>query len=81
MELPENPLKLPRVIYPEYHVRWSEEDGEFVATCDWFPSMSFLDRDCVRALDGLADLLLDTFGEEGLHQRMTSINRARGYVI
>lgn len=71
--------QLPRAVYPEYHVRWSEEDQEFVATCDWFLGVSWLDRDCVQALDGLADLLLEEFGEEGLAARKREINRQRGY--
>lgn len=68
-----------RVFYPKYTVEWSQEDREFVATCDWFPSMSFLDRDCVKALVGLSDLLLEHFGEDGLYDRMTQINRERGF--
>ena len=55
--------------YPSYKVEWSEGDEEFVATCDWFPSLSFLARDCVDALSGLADLILEEFGEEGLVAR------------
>jgi hypothetical protein len=68
-----------RVHYPKYTVEWSQADQEFVATCDWYPSMSFLARDCVRALDGLADLLLDEFGEDGLAERRLEINRERGF--
>lgn len=40
-----------------YHVRWSPEDGEFVATCEEFPSMSWLDELPHLALKGLEDAL------------------------
>lgn len=71
--------RLPRVQYPQYHVRWSEEDSQFVATCDWYPSMSYLAGDCVQAVSGLADLLLEVFGDEGLCDQRRWINRQRGY--
>lgn len=66
-----------QVRFPKYTVEWSEEDREFVATCDWYPSLSVLDQDCVKALSGLADLLLDVFGDEGLAVRREQINRQR----
>lgn len=69
-----------RVYYPKYQVEWSQEDQGFVATCDWYPSMSWIERDCVLALSKLADLLLDTFGDEGLYDRCREINRQRGYL-
>lgn len=75
MTLPE----LGRVHYPKYTVEWSVEDQEFVATCDWYPSLSWLERDCVLALSKLADLLLEMFGEEGLAARRDAINRERGF--
>lgn len=71
--------RLGRVYFPKYTVEWSPEDGEFMATCDWFPSMSFLGRDVVRALNGLADLLLEEFGEDGVAERREQINRERGF--
>lgn len=68
-----------KVRFPKYQVEWSEEDGEFVATCDWYPSMSYLHRDVVEAVSGLADLLLEEFGEDGLAERRREINRERGF--
>lgn len=79
-ELPDNPLNLPRVVYPEYHVAWSESQEMFIATCDWFPGHWGGDRDVVKALDLFADYLIHVFGEDGLVARRDSINRARGYV-
>ena len=43
-----------------YRVSWSAEDGEFVATCLEFPSLSWLAATQVEALEGLEDLLRDT---------------------
>lgn len=40
-----------------YRVVWSEEDGEFVATCAEFPSLSWLAQDQVLALRGLQEAL------------------------
>lgn len=40
-----------------YQVSWSEEDGEFVATCAEFPSLSWLAPDQVDALRGLKDVV------------------------
>ena len=55
--------------YPTYTVAWSEEDGEFVATCDWLPSMSWLARDPDEALCGLLRMLQeddDAVGAAGM---------------
>ena len=41
----------------EYSVWWSEEDGEFVATCVEFPSLSWLDEDREAALRGIVSLV------------------------
>lgn len=40
-----------------YRVSWSEEDGEYVATCAEFPSLSWLADDQLDALRGLRDLV------------------------
>ena len=40
-----------------YHVRWSKEDGEYVATTDSFPSLSWLDPSPVGALAGLLHVM------------------------
>lgn len=42
-----------------YHVKWSAEDGQFVATCDEFPSLSWFDSRAWEALQGLEDALTD----------------------
>jgi hypothetical protein len=72
----DGPPRVP-VRYPRYTVEWSEEDQGFVATCDWFPSMSLVDRDCVEALSRFADLLLQHFGEEGLVRQRDYLNGVR----
>ena len=42
-----------------YRVTWSEEDGEFVATCVEFPSLSWLADSQVEALRGLEQVVAD----------------------
>jgi predicted HicB family RNase H-like nuclease len=42
-----------------YRVAWSPEDGEFVATCLEFPSLSWLAGTQHEALTGLLDLVAD----------------------
>ena len=43
-----------------YRVTWSPEDGEYVATCAEFPSLSWLDEDEVEALRGIRNLVAET---------------------
>lgn len=43
-----------------YRLSWSPEDGEYVATCAEFPSLSWLAEDELTALRGLKDLVRDT---------------------
>ena len=40
-----------------YRVTWSEEDGEHVALCAEFPSLSYLDECASVALQGIIDLV------------------------
>ena len=40
-----------------YRVRWSEEDGEYLATVAEFPSLSWLDKDQAMAFTGIVDLV------------------------
>jgi len=40
-----------------YRLTWSPEDGEFVGTCDEFPSLSHLSADPSEALEGLVVLV------------------------
>ncbi len=46
-----------------YRVSWSEEDGEYVATCAEFPSLSHLASDRVAALRGIENLVADVTAE------------------
>lgn len=40
-----------------YKIIWSEEDQEFVGLCDQFPSLSWLDENKNKALEGIKDLV------------------------
>lgn len=40
-----------------YRVTWSEEDGEYVALCAEFPSLSYLAGNHANALNGLINLV------------------------
>ena len=40
-----------------YRVEWSQEDGEYVATCVEMPSWSWLDPSPIAALAGLLDAI------------------------
>ena len=42
-----------------YRVSWSAEDGEHVATCAEFPSLSWLDADPIEAMRGVRALVAD----------------------
>jgi predicted HicB family RNase H-like nuclease len=60
----------PEVSHYTYRVTWSAEDGEFVATCAEFPSLSWLASSQVDALQGLEDLLCEVatdMEEQGEH--------------
>ncbi|WP_165646355.1 hypothetical protein [Mycobacteroides abscessus] len=48
-----------------YSVQWSTEDDEYVALVAEFPSLSWLDKDPVRALVGLVELV-DGVHKDGL---------------
>lgn len=48
-----------------YRVVWSEEDGEFVATCLEFPSLSHLDKDPVSAMRGIGTLVASVVKDMG----------------
>lgn len=48
-----------QVNHHAYNVRWSAEDNEYVALVAEFPSLSWLDKDPVRALAGLVKLVDD----------------------
>lgn len=40
-----------------YVVVWSEEDKEFIGQCTEFPSLSHLNKDRVKAMQGIYDLV------------------------
>jgi predicted RNase H-like HicB family nuclease len=40
-----------------YRVSWSQDDGEHVATCAEFPSLSWLASDEIEALRGIKDMV------------------------
>lgn len=46
-----------------YRVSWSEEDGEYVATCLELPSLSWLAADQVEALEGLRAVVADAVAD------------------
>lgn len=46
-----------------YRVSWSAEDGEYVATCLEFPSLSWLDAGQIEALRGLELLVSDVIAD------------------
>jgi predicted HicB family RNase H-like nuclease len=47
------------VSHYSYRVTWSAEDGEFVATCLEFPSLSWLAPTQIEALEGLEAVVSD----------------------
>ncbi|HHP7231445.1 MAG TPA: type II toxin-antitoxin system HicB family antitoxin [Xenococcaceae cyanobacterium] len=40
-----------------YRVIWSVEDEEFVGVCAEFPSLSYLDKDHLKAIEGITTLV------------------------
>ena len=42
-----------------YRVVWSVEDEEFVGLCAEFPSLSYLDEDHLKAIEGITTLVKD----------------------
>ncbi|GAA4902009.1 hypothetical protein GCM10025789_20830 [Tessaracoccus lubricantis] len=46
-----------------YRVTWSAEDGEFVATCAEFPSLTWLADSQASALQGLVDLVAESVAD------------------
>jgi predicted HicB family RNase H-like nuclease len=43
----------PDFMHYDYHVRWSPEDQEFVGLVTEFPSLSWLDPDQMKAMEGI----------------------------
>ena len=46
-----------------YRVIWSEEDQEFIGLCAEFPSLSWLDEEQEKALQGIVALVRDTVAD------------------
>ncbi|MEV4384161.1 hypothetical protein AB0J68_00300 [Micromonospora sp. NPDC049580] len=46
-----------------YRLAWSAEDGEFVATCAEFPSLSWLASSQIEALNGLTEVLREVVAD------------------
>lgn len=42
-----------------YRVIWSSEDEEFVGLCAEYPSLSYLDEEQAKALEGITNLVKD----------------------
>ncbi|MFA6299331.1 MAG: toxin-antitoxin system HicB family antitoxin [Nocardioides sp.] len=51
------------VSHYSYRVTWSAEDGEFVATCLEFPSLSWLAPTQIEALQGLEAVISDALAD------------------
>jgi hypothetical protein len=49
-----------------YRVSWSAEDGEYVATCAEFPSLSWLAEQQEEAFAGIRQLVHDTVADIGI---------------
>lgn len=46
-----------------YRVTWSESDGEYVALCAEFPSLSYLHEEQTAALEGLLEVVKDVVND------------------
>ena len=58
----------------KYNIRWSEEDGGFVATCEQFPSLSYIDMDAETTFTGIIALVNVTL--EDMKQANQTIPKA-----
>ncbi|BAZ43253.1 HicB family protein [Chondrocystis sp. NIES-4102] len=46
-----------------YRVIWSVEDNEFVGLCAEFPSLSYLDENRLKAIEGITNLVKDVVAD------------------
>ena len=46
-----------------YRVIWSAEDEEFVGLCAEFPSLSYLNENRIKAIEGIANLVKDVVAD------------------
>lgn len=53
----------PEVSHYTYRVTWSAEEGDFLATCAEFPSLSWLASSQIEALQGLENLLREVLAD------------------
>jgi len=58
-----------------YKVLWSVEDEQWVATCDQFASLSWIDDSPSAALDGLLVLLLEIDLDIAREKRQTNLSK------
>jgi len=49
----------------KFNVNWSEEDNEYVATCNQFPSLSWLDKTPEAALKKIREIVSIIIHEMG----------------
>jgi predicted RNase H-like HicB family nuclease len=56
-----------------YRISWSPNDGEYVATCAEFPSLSWLDEDQLNALNGIKNLVRDVVSDLGANGEMIPV--------
>ena len=45
------------MIHYNYQIVWSEDDNEYVALCDEFPSLSYIAKTPKEALEGLLEII------------------------
>lgn len=57
--------------HPNYSVQWSREDEEYVALCEGFPSLSYLDKDPVKAFEGILALVSDIHADEESRKQLS----------
>ena len=56
-------VELPDVSHYAYRVMWSREDGEYVATCIEFPSLSWLAATQTEALVGMERVVAEVVAD------------------
>jgi len=46
-----------------YRVMWSDEDKEYVGLCAEFPSLSYLDENSDKAMEGIVDIVREVIAD------------------
>jgi hypothetical protein len=49
--------------YFRFYVNWSDEDQEYIGTCQEFPSLSYCNIDKTKVLGGIVNLVLDILND------------------